>query len=90
MLNAITRTIIKFFFLFLVLFFKLLSLNVIFRKIVCNLQTAVLLNQICDDWNVLKDSEEIEIAKKYGKFMRLCAIVLVRKKSFKIFLFIDK
>ncbi|XP_067212261.1 uncharacterized protein [Linepithema humile] len=40
-------------------------------------KTNLLLNQICEDWNVLKDSKEVEIAKKYGKSMRLFTIILL-------------
>ncbi|XP_072744255.1 uncharacterized protein [Anoplolepis gracilipes] len=33
-------------------------------------------DQINEDWNTLKGSEEIKIAKKYGKFMRRLTIIL--------------
>jgi len=39
-----------------------------------------LLNQICDEWNALKDSNEIEIAKRYGTFTRRLTEILLRKK----------
>jgi len=38
-----------------------------------------LLNQICNEWNALKDSKEIEIAKKYGTFTRRLTEILFRK-----------
>ncbi|XP_025074007.1 uncharacterized protein LOC105426926 [Pogonomyrmex barbatus] len=64
----------------------------IFPAILCTLQFIAflikpgevrgLLDDICKEWNALKDSTEIEIAKKYGKFTRrltevllLCAIL---------------
>ncbi|XP_077258677.1 uncharacterized protein LOC143895452 isoform X2 [Temnothorax americanus] len=64
----------------------------IFPAILCTLQFIAflikpievrkLLNQICDEWNALKDSKEIEIAKRYGMFTKrlteallLCALL---------------
>jgi len=46
-----------------------------------------LLNQICEEWNALKDSKEIEIAERYGTFTRRLAEALLRKKFPKKILF---
>lgn len=43
-----------------------------------------ILDYICEDWNALKNSEEVEIAQKYGKFTKRITMILFRKKSFKI------
>ncbi|XP_071567611.1 uncharacterized protein [Temnothorax nylanderi] len=73
----------------------------IFPAILCTLQffaflikpieVRKLLNQICDEWNALKDSKEIEIAKRYGMFTKRLTEALLRKKPLKrIFFDIDR
>lgn len=50
-----------------------------------------LLNQICEEWNALKDSKEIEIARKYGMFTRRFTEALLRKElSKRVFFDIDR
>jgi len=46
-----------------------------------------LLNQICEEWNALKDTKEIEIAKRYGIFTRRLTEALLRKKPPKTIVF---
>lgn len=51
------------------------------------LQVRKLLNQICQEWNSLKDTKEIEIVKRYGTFTRRLTEALLRKKLPKTIVF---